>query len=68
MLNASQDHTERFVAVVVAIVVVRIEHARIGIIIVIAPTLEERIARIHEVGVVQFNPNYILGCLRTQIT
>ena len=61
----SQDHTERFVVVAIAIVVVRIEHARIGTIIVIAPTFEERISRVHEVRVVQFSPNYISGCLRT---
>jgi len=47
-----QAHTERIEDVATAIGVVRIEHARIAAIIVIAPAFEERIARIHEVRVV----------------
>ena len=45
-------HTERIVVVGIAIVVVRIEHACVRFVVVVASAFEERIARIHEVRVV----------------
>jgi len=51
-VSKCQAHTERIVVVGIAIVVVRIEHSCIAAIIVIAATVEERIARIHEARVV----------------
>jgi len=51
-----EHRTERIVAVLIAIRIIEIEHTRIGSIIVIAPTFEERIGRVREVRVVQFNP------------
>ena len=46
----SQAHAERIVAVVSATVVVEIESTSVAI-AVIAPTFEERIARVREIGV-----------------
>ena len=46
------DHAETVVAVVVAIVVVEIEHTSIRRVTVIATAYEERIARVREVRVV----------------
>jgi len=48
----TQHRTEPVVAVVVAIVVVEVEHAGIGRIVVVVPAFEERIARVREVRVV----------------
>ena len=50
------NHTEAIVAVRIAIVVVEIECSSVRTIVVIAPTFEERIVRIREVGVVRVNP------------
>ena len=50
-LNA-QNRAETVVAVVVAIVVVEVEHTSIAAIVVVAPAFEERIARVREVRVV----------------
>ena len=47
---ATQDYTERIVRISIAIIVIEVEHTCIAI-IVIAPTIEERIARIREVRV-----------------
>ena len=55
-LLARKSDTERIVAVTITIIVIEIEQTCISIIIVIAPTFEERITRVREVGVVQFNP------------
>ena len=50
------NHTEAIVAVRIAIVVVEIECSSVRTIVVIAPTFEERIVRVREVGVVRVNP------------
>lgn len=50
--KCDQDRTERNIAVVVAIVVVEIEHASIRAIVVIASADEERIARVRKVRVI----------------
>ena len=49
-----KTHTETVVAVTVPIVVVEVEHSCIRSIVVVAPTFEERVARIHKVGVIAF--------------
>ena len=60
MLRTKHD-AERIVAADTTCIVVRTEHTRIArTIAVIASTNEERIARVHEVSVVQFNPKFIL--------
>ena len=46
------DNAERIVTVVVAIVVVEIEHSCIGLVVVIATTIEERPASVREVRVI----------------
>ena len=48
----AKHRAEPVVAVVVAIVVVEVEHAGIARIAVVAPAFEERIARVREVRVV----------------
>src|SRR5574344_1031883 len=52
----SKAHTENTVAARIAIAVTEREHPSISSIIVIATTIEDRIARSDEIRVVQFNP------------
>ena len=63
-----EHRTERIVAVGIAVVVVEVKGTCVAV-IVIAPTIEERVARVRKVGVrLQFNPNFsnfLFGCLRT---
>ena len=48
----ANHRTEPVVAVVVAVVVVEVEHAGIARVVVVAPANEERIVRVREVRVV----------------
>ena len=59
MLERNPHRAERIVVVIIAIVVVEIEHTCIRTIIVIAPTFEDRIARIREVSVVTVQSLFI---------
>ena len=52
----SKARTEAIVVVRIAIRIIVSKHTCISTIIVIAPTIEHRIARIDEIRVVQFNP------------
>ena len=52
----SKAHTEPIVVVRITIAIIVSKDTSISSIIVIAPTIEDWIARIHEVRVVQFNP------------
>ena len=61
----SKAHTKTIVVVRIAIAVIEREHPSISSIIVIATTIEYRIARSDEIRVVQFNPYIsfkIFGC------
>ena len=47
-----KTHTETVVAVTVPIVVVEVEYPCIRSIVIVTPTFEERVVRIHKVGVI----------------
>ena len=55
-LLARKSDTERIVGIACTIRIIEIEQTCIRTIIVIASTFEERITRVREVRVVQFNP------------
>ena len=47
-----ETYTEAVVAVIVPIVVVEVEYSSIGSIVIVTTTFEERVVRIHKVGVI----------------
>ena len=63
-----KTHTETVVAVTVPIVVVEVEHSCIRSIVLVAPTFEERVVRIHKVGVIvdRYIPAFCSSSARTK--
>lgn len=63
-----KTRTETVVAVTVSIVVVEVEHSCIRSIVVVAPTFEERVVRIHKVGVIvdRYIPAFCSSSARTK--